>query len=71
MFPPSQCRDCELIGALQALVDELHDYDVPQTDDEGLFSEKTALGFANKLLAEALLAINKAKQEKRLFKQGG
>jgi len=40
----------ELYCALSNLVDELNEWEVPQVDKKGNFSEETALGYANKII---------------------
>lgn len=43
-----------LFVALYDLVDEMAQWDTPQTDDNGEFGEDTALGYAIKVLKEVI-----------------
>jgi len=43
----------ELLETLDALVHELEEWDVPQTDEEGEFGPTTALGHAQAVLKRA------------------
>lgn len=42
----------KVVNALEWLVDELEQWEVPQTDSEGKFSNDTALGYAKEVLKE-------------------
>ncbi len=44
-------NDQELVHlALENLVEEIDEYEIPQTDDEGVFGDDTAVGFARNVL---------------------